>query len=184
VTGPILTTPRMRLRPLTRGDVPAFHRQWNLAEVGRFLWDGKPVAEATVQEVIAASESSFAGAGYGLFAASTAETAEGASPVGFCGLRPAEGQRDPEILYAFDPAFWGRGYALESARAVLEFAFTSLGLPRVTAGANPANPASWRVLERAGLRRTGLVHTAIEDLYTYEAVRDPVAPDPPAKDPE
>ena len=62
--------------------------------------------------------------------------------------------------------------SLEAARAVLDHTFEKLGLPRVRAGANPANPASWRILERLGFVRQGLVHTPVEDLYTYVVTRE------------
>jgi ribosomal-protein-alanine N-acetyltransferase len=150
------------------GDVPAFHRQWNLREVGRFLWDAKPVSLETVEAVLAASQDAFGRAGYGLWSLRPDAASSEGEPLGFCGLRVPEGGSDPEILFALDPSAWGRGYAREAAEAVLHHAFATLGLPRITAGANPDNPASWRVLERLGLRRTAQVRTEIEDLYTYE----------------
>ncbi|HEY5908148.1 MAG TPA: GNAT family N-acetyltransferase [Vicinamibacteria bacterium] len=158
--------------PVARSEQGAFHGQWNLAEVGRFLWDGKPIALETVEAVLLASERSFAQAGYGLWSVRLDSPSALTDPVGFCGLRVPEGRPDPEILYALDPSVWGRGYAIEAASAVLRYAFESLTLARITAGTNPGNAASWRVLERVGLRRTGLVHTEIEDLYTYEVTRE------------
>jgi RimJ/RimL family protein N-acetyltransferase len=47
----------------------------------------------------------------------------------------------------------GRGYASEAARAVVAFAFTAPGVHTVHAGVELSNPASARVLEKAGLRR-------------------------------
>lgn len=57
------------------------------------------------------------------------------------------------IGYVVDPAFAGRGVATDLARGLLSAAFGALGLRRVTAGCNADNPASARVLEKAGLRR-------------------------------
>lgn len=55
--------------------------------------------------------------------------------------------------YTFDPAVAGRGYATEVAAALLAVAFDDLGLHRVTAGCFADNIASWRVLEKVGMRR-------------------------------
>lgn len=57
------------------------------------------------------------------------------------------------IGYVVDPAFAGRGVASDLARGLLAAAFEHLGLRRVTAGCNADNPASARVLEKAGMRR-------------------------------
>lgn len=57
------------------------------------------------------------------------------------------------VGYIVDPAFSGRGFGSDLARGLLAAAFEGLGLRRVTAGCNADNPASVRVLEKAGMRR-------------------------------
>lgn len=57
------------------------------------------------------------------------------------------------IGYIVNPNFAGRGVASDLARGLLSAAFDHLGLRRVTAGCNADNPASARVLEKAGMRR-------------------------------
>ena len=52
-----------------------------------------------------------------------------------------------------DPALAGRGLGSALAHGLLAAAFERLGLRRVTAGCNADNPASARVLEKAGMRR-------------------------------
>ena len=52
-----------------------------------------------------------------------------------------------------DPAHAGRGHATAIARALLDIAFTDLGLRRVTAECFADNVASWRVMEKLGMRR-------------------------------
>ncbi|GAB6859875.1 GNAT family N-acetyltransferase [Microbacterium xylanilyticum] len=58
-----------------------------------------------------------------------------------------------ELGWAMDPAHQGRGYATEAVRAVIAACFTELGLRRVSAGCFAANEASWRMMERLGMRR-------------------------------
>lgn len=63
--------------------------------------------------------------------------------------RGAEG----ELGYLVDPAYAGRGFATAIAGAMLDLAFGELGLHRVTAGCFADNTASWRVMEKLGMRR-------------------------------
>lgn len=63
--------------------------------------------------------------------------------------RGAEGS----LGYLIDPAYAGRGFATAVAGVLLEVAFSELGLHRVTAGCFAANTASWRVMEKLGMRR-------------------------------
>lgn len=51
------------------------------------------------------------------------------------------------------PDHWGRGFGSQIAAELLVIAFDELGLHRVTAGCFAANTASWRIMERLGMRR-------------------------------
>ena len=57
--------------------------------------------------------------------------------------------------YLVDPAYAGRGIGTAVATALLRIAFEEVGLHRVTAGCFADNVASWRVMEKAGMRREG-----------------------------
>ena len=58
-----------------------------------------------------------------------------------------------ELGWVLHPAHTGRGYATEVVRALLDIAFDELQLRRVTAACFAANEASWRLMERLGMRR-------------------------------
>lgn len=60
-----------------------------------------------------------------------------------------------ELGYIFNPAFHNSGYAAESAYQLIYYGFKHFGIHRVTAHCNPENVASWRVLEKIGMRREG-----------------------------
>ena len=68
-----------------------------------------------------------------------------------------------ELGWVMDPSSGGRGLATAAVEAVLEVCFTGLGLRRVTAGCFADNTASWRLMERLGMRRE--VHTVRESLH-------------------
>lgn len=59
-------------------------------------------------------------------------------------------RRSAEVGYWLGEEYWGRGIVTEALRAVTEYAFTSFDLCRIYAGVFEWNPASMRVLERAG----------------------------------
>ncbi|WP_022894250.1 GNAT family N-acetyltransferase [Agromyces subbeticus] len=67
---------------------------------------------------------------------------------------PAVFQRsEAGIGYLIDPAYAGKGYATQIAGALLALAFDELGVHRVTAGCFADNIASWKVMEKLGMRR-------------------------------
>jgi aminoglycoside 6'-N-acetyltransferase len=73
--------------------------------------------------------------------------------VGDVGVSPADGE--PGVLkvgYTIDPAFQGRGYATEAVRALLGYAFETLGADMIRAYASADNAASIRVAEHVGMR--------------------------------
>lgn len=63
--------------------------------------------------------------------------------------------RTYEIGWVFHPAHQRQGYASEAAAALLRYAFEDLQAHRVIATCQPENPASYRVMEKIGMRREG-----------------------------
>ena len=59
--------------------------------------------------------------------------------------------------YSLHPRFWGRGYASEAARFLVDLAFDELGAHRVQATCWVKNARSARVLRNAGLKKEGLL---------------------------
>jgi ribosomal-protein-alanine N-acetyltransferase len=66
-----------------------------------------------------------------------------------------------EIGYWLGEPFWGRGIATEAVRAVSQYAFESFDLCRLEAGVFEWNPASMRVLEKAGYSREGRTRLSV-----------------------
>ena len=62
-----------------------------------------------------------------------------------------------ELGYILNPAYQRQGYAAEAAAALVEHAFVVRGMHRIYAHCNPENIPSWRLLERIGFRREGLL---------------------------
>ncbi len=75
-----------------------------------------------------------------------------------------------ELGWAFDPEQHGRGLATEAVRELLRIAFAELGLRRVVAHCFADNTASWRLMERVGMRRE--LHAVAESLHRSGAWLD------------
>jgi RimJ/RimL family protein N-acetyltransferase len=78
-----------------------------------------------------------------------------------------------EIGWAFDPAFGGKGYATEAARALIGLCFGPLGLRRLHADCFLDNEPSWRLMERLGMRRE--LHSVKESLHQTRGWLDGLA---------
>ncbi|NLW88824.1 MAG: GNAT family N-acetyltransferase [Clostridiaceae bacterium] len=88
-----------------------------------------------------------------------------------------------ELGYVFHDGYQGKGYATEAARAVTDELFESGKARRIVAMCNPENTASWRILERLGMRREGHFREKVwfrkdsdgfpiwQDTYAYAILR-------------
>ena len=68
--------------------------------------------------------------------------------IGWCGLKYILDENEVDIGYRFLPEFWGKGYAVETAKACCEKGIAELGLTRIVARIHKANQRSIRVAEK------------------------------------
>ena len=94
-------------------------------------------------------------------------------------IRDQARNKQAELGWVLDPAYTGKGYATEAVLEMLRFSFEELGIHRVVANCFADNTASWRLMERIGMRRE--THTVRESLhrsgqwldgYTYALLDD------------
>ena len=87
--------------------------------------------------------------------------------IGWSGLKLNE-ENDIDIGFRFFKKYWGRGFAFESAKAVLEYGFSDLKIDCIVGRVVPENIASVRVLEKLGMKfkKQGICH-GIEDAKIY-----------------
>ena len=136
---------------------------WAMPDVRRFLFDGAVLSAAEVTETIEDSVRDFAAGGFGVWLIHE----EGRSAlVGTAGLRPLE-DIGLEIFYSLAPGSWGRGYATEAARAVVEHALGPLGLPEVLAEVDEGNAASVAVVKRLGMTPFAVVPGVLGPMTRY-----------------
>ncbi|WP_405982709.1 GNAT family N-acetyltransferase [Streptomyces sp. NBC_00158] len=143
----MITTERLRLRPLTEADTDWWVGLHADEEVSRFVGGYTPDRAAARLRAI---QDQWDRRGHGLCAVELRETGE---PIGRSGLNWWEQFDETEIGWTFARAHWGRGYATEAAGAVLAWGFGTLELPRITAMIHHGNTASTAVASRLGFTR-------------------------------
>ena len=78
--------------------------------------------------------------------------------IGSCGIHVSSpDNREGWLGYCFNRRYWGKGYATETTKALVDFGFEQLKLHRIFATCDPRNAGSARVLEKADMKREGYV---------------------------
>jgi RimJ/RimL family protein N-acetyltransferase len=147
-------TERLTFRPVTLDDVDLLLALDADPEVMRYINGGKPSSRDDVVEVVTAS----LGSRWLAMEAATGEL------VGWFVVEPYEerpGER--ELGYRLWRRAWGRGYATEGARSLIDHAFTRLDAHRIWAETMAVNTASRRVMERCGMRYVRTFHLEWDD---------------------
>jgi RimJ/RimL family protein N-acetyltransferase len=170
----VLTTERLVLRPVTAQDHAALLAHWTAPDVRRFLFDGATLSAAEVAETIESSARDFAAGGYGIW---LIREERGTGLVGTAGLRPLE-DLWREIFYSLAPSSWGKGYATEAARAVVQHALGPLGLPEVLAEVDEGNTASVAVVKRLGMTPFAVVPGVLGPMTRYRRAAETALPEP------
>ena len=69
------------------------------------------------------------------------------------------GRDQTELGYSITRPLWGQGFMTEAARAVIDYGFQSMGLARIYSFADIRNKCSWRVMEKLGMEREGVMRS-------------------------
>lgn len=156
-------TPRLLIRPATPADAGPTWRYWQREEVSRWITR----APRTLADHRAQFESP-------AMLAKTLVILLGDEVIGDLMVSVGDAWAQAEITerarkvqaelgWVLDPGHTGHGYATEAVRAAIRLCFTELGLRRVTADCFAANEASWRLMERVGMRRE--IHSRRDSLH-------------------
>lgn len=90
--------------------------------------------------------------------------------IGLAGLNPYL-PKQPEIEWQFGVPFWGKGYATEIGKAVIQAAFATTDIESIYGMVNPQNKASMRVMEKIGMTCIGLREFRGEQDLFYQTLR-------------
>jgi RimJ/RimL family protein N-acetyltransferase len=154
-----LETERLVLREFTEGDVDNLVALDADPDVTHFITGGRPTPREYVQQVLLPAwlRDYAESPGLGFWAAEEKATGDF---LGWFHLRPADGHPpdEPELGYRLRRSAWGKGYATEGSRALIDKGFAEHGIRRVLAEAMLIHTASRRVMEKCGLRLVRVFH--------------------------
>ena len=152
---PVLETSRLRLRPYRMDDAEAMFALYSDPRVMRYwsfpAWTERAQASTYLTMALAAMDSGE------IFPWAIADRGSDRLIGALTLFSLHTAQRRAEIGYSLSPDYQGRGLATEALRQGLGFAFDELGLVRIEADIDPRNTSSWRLLERIGFVREGLL---------------------------
>lgn len=152
-----IKTDRLLLRPLAHSDYDFIRTLHSDARVMKYIGSEPTRTEAQTRDGI--TKALALEKGNPLLGAWVAELAETAVPVGNLILRePATSEKTEglEIGFSFLPAHWGRGYATEASRGIIEYVVQRFGKVRIIALIHPGNDASRKTLTRLGFKAAGV----------------------------
>lgn len=146
----VLETDRLRLRRLSTGDAEFVLRLLNEPSFIQNIGDrGVRDADDARAYILNGPVASYERHGFGLWLVEEKDSGE---PVGICGLLKRDALEDVDLGYALVPEHWSKGYASESASAVMAYARERLGLGRILAIVDAGNESSIRLLEKLGFK--------------------------------
>ena len=160
---PVIETQRLVLRMFRWDDLDDLSALFADPDVMRYVADGKPAGREIAEKAITSIFEHWRKYGFGRWAVADKQSGEF---VGYGGLRSLYDQ--PEVVYHFAKAHWGKGFATELARASLKFGFAERGFARIVAIAKPPNAASIHVMEKIGMRFEKLTSYYDIEVVQYE----------------
>ncbi|GAB6983636.1 GNAT family N-acetyltransferase [Nocardioides pyridinolyticus] len=171
---PVVEGGGVRLRPFTAADLPRIVEGLGDAETQHWLSflprdpdeaAGRRYLEQVTERLAAGSTLTWAWC-----------TADDDRLLGVVGIYRIDG--DPEVGYWTHPEARGRGLTVRAAALATGHAFGTLGVDRLAGYAAAGNLASWKVLERLGMQRVGVLRRAARtgdgapaDLVGYDLLR-------------
>ena len=166
---PELETPHLLLRMLKRSDARDIFEYARDPEVARHvLWDAHRSIEDS-REYIRYVRRLYKEGLPSVYGICLKDTGKLIGTIAFVWYSPEN--RSAEIGYSLGKAWWGKGYATEALRAVLELGFDRLKLHRAEAMHETDNPASGRVMEKCGMRPEGVLRGRVYNKDHFSDVR-------------
>lgn len=161
-----IQTERLVLREFTQDDYEAIHKGASNLNVVRYMtWgpnkedDSRRFIQYAIQTQIVRPR----------IHNQLAVTLEG-KVVGGCDFNINSSEHgEGEIGYLLDEPYWGKGYATEIARALIDFGFREHNMHRIIAKCDARNEGSFNIMEKCGMKRDGKLR---ENMKTRDGRRD------------
>ena len=165
---PILHTDRLILRPIRYSDAPSMFEYSQDEDVCRYvLWEPHQSIWDTY-EAIRGLRRQYRHGWPSSYAIALADNDRQIGTIGFMWLNTEN--KSAEIGYSLSKEYWNQGYMTEALRAMIDFSFEKLHLHRLEAQHDLRNPASGRVMEKAGMNLEGTLRDRIFNRGQYCSV--------------
>jgi RimJ/RimL family protein N-acetyltransferase len=140
-----IRTTRLYMRPVAESDFIEYVELFSDAAVMKFIGieAGYIPSYNEIKQIHRGAVEVWETRGYGRWSMFDYKTREF---VGFCGFRSEQGA--PELICMLHERFWGKGLAVEAARACLDYGFESLGFAEVKAFTRPAHKQARRMMNK------------------------------------
>lgn len=145
----LFETPHLLIRHLNQNDVNAMFTIFSNPVVTRWMGDGSPLTREQCEKWIEVSLRNYETKGFGASAVIEKNTG---NFIGCSGIVYASERQEPEIIYAFHPQAWGKGYASELVPAMLTYGLTDCKLDYILATIDIENKASQHIVQKAGMK--------------------------------
>lgn len=162
-----MQTENLYLRRFTLDDADAYWPLVSMPEILRYTGEQAQASIDDVRQILSTRPlRDYATHGFGRMAC--IEKSSGRL-VGFSGLKLLEELNEVDIGYRFLPDCWGKGYATESARVLMQQGANEHGITRVVGLVQPENVASACVLKKLGLvfERELTLHGDADHIHLY-----------------
>jgi ribosomal-protein-alanine N-acetyltransferase len=159
----MIETERLFFRRLTDDDLPWLIQMRSPEPVNRYLGGTKLQNPEALAKRLRFYIDCYDKFGFGNCAMGLKSTGE---LIGTSGLQPLEDTGEIEVGYNLSERFWRHGYGFECAFAWLRFGFEECGLERIVAVSYPKNVASWKIMEKCGMKyEKNELHYGIDCVY-------------------
>ncbi|RZJ03502.1 MAG: N-acetyltransferase [Brevundimonas sp.] len=163
MTGPVIETERLTLRPTALEDFPRWAELMADPEAARFI--GGPQRPEAVWRGLMTMAGAWSLSGVAMFSLIERDTGRW---LGRIGPWQPLGWPGTEVGWGLHPDAQGRGYGVEAATAAIDYAFDALGWTEVIHCIDPENIPSQRLAERLG--STNLGPTRLPPPFELETV--------------
>lgn len=160
-----ISTERLFLRRFMDSDFERYCEILSHNEVTMWLGRGDRKNKEDVRKIMTSYQSYWDNNNHGVWAVVREDDNE---LIGHCGIRYLDAIGEIELLYAFDPNYWNKGYATESVKAVIKYAKEELKLEKLVAIVYPNNSKSCNVIEKQGFDFKGEKELFGINLFYYD----------------
>lgn len=137
-------------------------------DVMRYIGTGNIQTPEQVKSFIELADAYLKDHGTTFFSVFEKETGKFVGQAGLMHICFEVNQPDIELAYRLHKKYWRHGFATELAKALIDWGFNTLSLPRIVAILDPANERSRKVMEKAGMSYHGMIDFKEGKIPCYE----------------